>query len=440
MKLTNTLSGHKEVFKPLDANNVKMYVCGPTVYDRAHLGNARSAVVYDVLFRVLSAYFPKVIYVRNITDVDDKIIEKSIATRQPIEQITSEMTAFYHQDLAALNCLPPTHEPRATKHLPQMVSMIEKLIAGGFAYESAGHVLFAPAKFEKYGALSKRSHDEMMAGARIEVAEFKKDPADFVLWKPYKNGEEPASFPSPWGLGRPGWHIECSAMSHEYLGPDFDIHGGGADLTFPHHENEIAQSMCAHEHSTYAQFWVHNGFLTVEGEKMSKSLGNFYTVDEVLKQGVEGGVLRYLYLTTHYRKPFDYSAKAVHDAKKAIAKFRAFVGEEVIVDYKPSELPIFKFLLDDLNTSMALAYMHDLASEPDKNDAKKIELAQSVDFLGLNLSAQSIPESIMFLAERRHLARQNKDWVGSDKLRKELLEHGYAVEDSTNGKYKVVKV
>jgi len=438
--LTNTLSGRKEKFTPIDESNVRMYVCGPTVYDRAHLGNARSAVVYDVLFRGLNALFPKVTYVRNITDVDDKIIAKSNETGRSITDITEEMTGFYHQDLAALNCLPPTYEPRAIAHIPHMITIIEQLICRGFAYEAEGHVLFAVDRFPEYGKLSKRSWDDMIAGARVEVAPFKKNPADFVLWKPAKAGEEEASFSSPWGLGRPGWHIECSAMSQEYLGNTFDIHGGGADLTFPHHENEIAQSVCADDHASYAKFWVHNGFLTVEGEKMSKSLGNFHTVHDLLESGVEGVVLRYLYLTTHYRKPLDYSAKALHDARKAIERFREILGDEV-----NNEVPsaILGFLSDDLNTSMALAYMHELASEISKGDVgKKKELAACISFLGINLAKNSevIPHEVLAMAEARHQARINKDWMAADTLRKKLSDAGYMVKDSLDEKYIVSKI
>lgn len=441
ISLTNTLSGKKETFLPLDPDNVKMYVCGPTVYDRAHLGNARSAVVYDLLFRLLSATFPKVTYVRNITDVDDKIIAQSNLTGRPIDDITKEMTDFYHQDLSALNCLSPTHEPRATDHINHMIDLIKKLIARGFAYEVEGHVLFMVDKFHEYGALSKRSWKEMIAGARVEVAPFKKNPADFVLWKPAKPGEENASFESPWGIGRPGWHIECSAMSREYLGHTFDIHGGGADLTFPHHENEIAQSTCAEDHAAYAKFWIHNGFLTVAGEKMSKSLGNFRTVHDVLASGVEGVVLRYLYLTTHYRKPLDYNNKALHDAQRSIDKFREAVGEEIDEDTTPPK--ILSFLADDLNTSLAIAYMHELASEINNGAKdKKSELKQCLNFLGLNLHRKKglIPEHILAFAACRHTARTNRDWALADAMRKEITTAGYIIKDTADGNWVVTKL
>lgn len=438
---TNTLTGLKEAFTPIDPKKVRMYVCGPTVYDRAHLGNARSAVVYDVLFRTLRAIFPNVVYVRNITDVDDKIIAQSKSTGRPIDDITTEMTRYYHEDLAALNCLPPTHEPRATQHINQMITIIQSLIERGFAYEAEGHVLFAVEKFSEYGKLSNRTWEDMVAGARVEVAPFKQNPADFVLWKPSKHGEEEASFKSPWGLGRPGWHIECSAMSQEYLGHTFDIHGGGADLVFPHHENEIAQSVCSHDHASYAKFWIHNGFLTVDGEKMSKSLGNFHTVHDVLTSGVQGNILRYLYLTTHYKRPLDYNEKAMSDSKKAVLKFTnvlsGYIDEQVI------SKKALEFLSDDLNTSLVISYMHDLASDIAKGDeSKKKELMGCANLIGLDLSIceDVIPDFILALAQARKEARKNKDWAESDLIRKKIYDAGYSIEDKEDNGYSILKL
>lgn len=438
---TNTLTGLKEGFTPIDPKRVRMYVCGPTVYDRAHLGNARSAVVYDVLFRTLRAIFPNVIYVRNITDVDDKIIAQSKSSGRPIDDITTEMTRYYHEDLSALNCLPPTHEPRATQHIPQMINIIQSLIEREFAYEAEGHVLFAVEKFSEYGKLSNRTWEDMVAGARVEVAPFKRNPADFVLWKPSKAGEEEASFMSPWGLGRPGWHIECSAMSQEYLGHTFDIHGGGVDLVFPHHENEIAQSVCSHDHAAYAKFWIHNGFLTVDGEKMSKSLGNFHTVHDVLTSGVQGNVLRYLYLTTHYKRPLDYNEKAMTDAKKAVLKFTNVLSgyvDEQVISKKALEL-----LSDDINTSLVISYMHDLSSDIAKGDeSKKKELLGCANLLGLDLSIREdvIPDFILALAQDRKEARKNKDWASSDLIRSKIYDAGYSIEDRENNCYSILKL
>lgn len=438
---TNTLSGLKEEFIPIDPSVVKMYVCGPTVYDRAHLGNARSAVVYDVLFRTLNALFPRVIYTRNITDVDDKIISQSKATGRAIEDITTEMTRYYHEDLAELNCLPPTHEPRATQHISQMIKIIQSLVGRGFAYEAEGHVLFAVEKFSEYGKLSNRSWEDMVAGARVEVAPFKKNPADFVLWKPCKAGEEEASFKSPWGLGQQGWHIECSAMSQEYLGHTFDIHGGGADLVFPHHENEIAQSVCSHDNAAYAKFWIHNGFLTVDGEKMSKSLGNFHTVHDVLRSGVQGNALRYLYLTTHYKRPLDYNEKAMSDAKKAVLRFSNVLSG--YIDEKVVSKKALEFLSDDLNTSLVISYMHDLSSDIAKGDeSKKKELMGCANLIGLDLSIRKdvIPDFILALAEERKEARKNKDWAASDLIRNKIYDAGYVIEDKENNSYSILKL
>jgi cysteinyl-tRNA synthetase len=319
IRLTNTLTRREEIFTPIDPAHVKMYVCGPTVYARPHLGNARSVVVYDMLYRLLRHQYGAVRYVRNITDVDDKINAAATERGITIQALTAEVTAQFHADMEALGVLRPDVEPKATEHIAQMIALIETLIARGFAYEAQGHVLFDVQRDKEYGVLSRRSVEDMLAGARVEVAPYKKYAGDFVLWKPVSDKDDPSSvFDSPWGKGRPGWHIECSAMSAAHLGREFDIHGGGADLMFPHHENEIAQSTCAHPGSQYARTWVHNGFLTVNGEKMSKSLGNFITVHDLLQRGVKGEVIRFALMSTRYNEPLDWTEKLLGDAQKVM--------------------------------------------------------------------------------------------------------------------------
>ena len=331
LQFYNTLTRKKEPFVPADPKNVRMYVCGPTVYDRPHLGNARSVVVYDVLYRLLCEIYGKnhVTYVRNITDVDDKINAAAKANDEPISALTGRVEQWFHDDMAALNCLPPTKVPHATAHIYPMVLLIVNLVKNCLSYVSEGHVLFAVKSYKEYGALSGRKLDDLIAGARVEVEAYKKNPGDFVLWKPADAGDDASSvFDSPWGKGRPGWHIECSAMSSEYLGADFDIHGGGADLMFPHHENEIAQSRCA-TGAKFANTWVHNGFLTVNGEKMSKSVGNFITVHDLLEKGVKGEVIRLVLLSAKYNEPLDWNEKLVHDAKLTLDKwYRAVTNVE----------------------------------------------------------------------------------------------------------------
>ena len=316
--VTNTMSRKKEKFEPLDPNNVRMYVCGPTVYDRAHIGNARPIIVFDTLYRLLKQLYPKVTYVRNITDVDDKIIKRSQESGEPINVITEKTAKFFHDDIAELNALPPDIEPRATQHIAEMIALVQKLIDNGYAYEAEGHVLFSVAKMKNYGRLSGRSMDEMIAGARVEVAPYKRDAADFILWKP--SDDTQPGWDSPWGRGRPGWHLECSAMSSKYLGETFDIHGGGQDLIFPHHENEIAQSCCAFGHDFYAKYWMHNGHLMVNGEKMSKSLGNFFTIREILDQ-VPGEAFRLYALGTHYHQPLNWMPEGLKQAKQTMDRF-----------------------------------------------------------------------------------------------------------------------
>ena len=357
IELYNTAKRAKTRFSPIDSSNVRVYVCGPTVYDRAHLGNARPAIVFDVLTRLLRhEYGPNhVTYVRNITDVDDKINARAAETGRSISEIADETTQWYLDDMAALGNAMPDHIPRATQFIQQMVEMIATLIARGHAYEAEGHVLFAVDSYAQYGALSGRNVDDMIAGARVEVAPYKRNPMDFVLWKP--SDAELPGWDSPWGRGRPGWHIECSAMSHELLGGSFDIHGGGNDLQFPHHENEIAQSRCAHPDCGFAQVWMHNEMLQVEGKKMSKSLGNFFTVRDLLDQGIPGEVIRFVMLSTHYRKPMDWTDRKRSDARITLTKWLRATDGVTPADAPPEKL--VQALSSDLNTPLALSILHD---------------------------------------------------------------------------------
>lgn len=442
--LFNTLTHKEEPITTLEPGHLKMYVCGPTVYDRPHIGNARSAVIYDLLFRFARVVFPKVTYVRNITDVDDKINKAAKEQKISIQELTQTITNFFYADIGALNVLRPTHEPRATENIAEIIVMIEKLIANGNAYVNKGHVLFNVSSYADYGKLANRQLDEMIAGSRIEVADYKNDPLDFVLWKPADDEDDISSvFQSPWGDknngGRPGWHIECSAMSSKYLGTDFDIHGGGADLQFPHHENEIAQSRCATPGSHYARFWVHNGFLTVNGEKMSKSLKNFITVRELLDQGISGVTIRYLLLSSHYRKPLDFTQKALDDAKYSLEKFH----ETIASDFNPNMsngVPsiILTHLAEDLNMSKVIAELHQMSKK-----GEKAKLAATLDFLGLydpnflsrKVKNLSVDES--FINEQialRLIAKQEKNFAEADRIRKSLLEKGVSLEDVSGGK------
>ncbi len=390
IRLHNTKTRKKEEFLPLDPSDVRMYVCGPTVYDRAHLGNARPVLVFDVLYRLLRHVYgaEHVTYVRNFTDVDDKINAEALRRQKAgaagsledlIHERTEETIAWYHADMDALGALRPDHEPRATAYIGQMVAMIEGLIAKGHAYAAEGHVLFRVRSYAHYGALSGRSVDDMIAGARVEVAPFKEDPMDFVLWKP-SSGEEPG-WTSPWGKGRPGWHIECSAMSHELLGASFDIHGGGIDLQFPHHENEIAQSACAHPEGGFASIWMHNEMLQVEGKKMSKSLGNFFTVRDLLDMGVKGEVIRFVMLSTHYRKPMDWTKEKDIEAQFKLNGYIELIwmyGDLERARELDVEQAIVDALSDDLNTHAALQGLNAMNGADDAN-----RLARSLEFLGI---------------------------------------------------------
>jgi cysteinyl-tRNA synthetase len=447
IKLTNGKTRRKEVFTPIDAKNVRMYVCGPTVYDRAHIGNARPVVVFDTLYRLLCHVYgaDHVTYVRNFTDVDDKINATALARQQagdarPLEVLiherTEETIRWYHEDMDALGALRPTFEPRATAYIPQMIAMIETLIANGHAYAANGHALFRVRSYKDYGALSGRSVDDMIAGARVEVAPFKEDPMDFVLWKP-SSGDEPG-WDSPWGRGRPGWHIECSAMSHELLGASFDIHGGGLDLQFPHHENEIAQSCCAHPESGFANVWMHNEMLQVEGKKMSKSLGNFFTVRDLLEQGYPGEVIRMVYLGTHYSKPMDWTKEKAEQAEATLRKWHGLVAG---IEPAPRPLPaVVAALADDLNTAGALAALHAAASAGDYAGLKA-----SAGLLGLLedgydgwvrereiiewfVEGEDARPLILPLINRLCEARLEKNYAEADRLKAGLAEAGVIIK------------
>ncbi|MGI3164472.1 cysteine--tRNA ligase [Pseudooceanicola sp. 200-1SW] len=463
IKLHNGRTRRKELFVPIDATDVRVYVCGPTVYDRAHLGNARPVVVFDTLFRLLRhVYGPEqVTYVRNFTDVDDKINAKAEATGRKIRDITDETIAWYHADMAALGTLRPTHEPRATEYIGQMIAMIEMLIAKGHAYAAEGHVLFSVDSYKEYGALSGRSVEDMIAGARVEVAPYKRDPMDFVLWKPSDEGTP--GWASPWGRGRPGWHIECSAMSYELLGESFDIHGGGIDLQFPHHENEIAQSCCAHPKGEFARYWLHNEMLQVEGKKMSKSLGNFFTVRDLLDQGVPGEVIRMVFLGTHYGKPMDWTEKKRGEAEATLRKWRGLVTG---VEAGEVSEAVVAALADDLNTAGALAELHKLAEQIRRADGdlsgippeflggvrgadlgtiqsglKRMFLA-SAQFLGLLTEElggwAEAPQADLSayaeaLAATREAAMASKDFSQVDAMKQALIAAGVEVRMSKAG-------
>ncbi len=443
IRLTNSKTRRKEEFVPIRADDVRMYVCGPTVYDRAHLGNARPVVVFDTLYRLLRhVYGPDhVTYVRNFTDVDDKINAEALRRQKAgapgtleelIHQRTEETIAWYHADMDALGALRPNHEPRATEFIGQMIAMTEGLIASGHAYAVEGHVLFRVRSYKDYGKLSGRSVDDMIAGARVEVAPFKEDPMDFVLWKP-SSGQEPG-WASPWGKGRPGWHIECSAMAHELLGESFDIHGGGLDLQFPHHENEIAQSACAHPHGDFAHYWLHNEMLQVEGKKMSKSLGNFFTVRDLLDQGIPGEVIRFVFLMTHYRSPMDWTAEKARQAEATLRKWRAATASVA----PSAPLPgVVEALADDLNTAGALAALHAAAGEGDWAGLKASAglLGLLSDGLGGWSSAPDVDLSAQTerLSSLRTAAMASKDFSAVDALKSALIAAGVEVRMSKAG-------
>ena len=434
LRFYNTLTRRKEDFEPILPNNVRVYACGPTVYDRLHIGNGRMLIVFDILFRLLRHHYgaAHVTYVRNITDVDDKINARAAERGIEIRALTDEMIAIFHEDAAALGCLAPSLEPRATDHIAPMIAIIEKLIAKGHAYAADGHVLFDVPSMPDYGRLANKSMDEQIAGARVDVAPYKRGGTDFVLWKP-STPTEPG-WDSPWGRGRPGWHLECSAMSWQHLGETFDIHGGGIDLVFPHHENEVAQSRCAFGHATMANVWMHNGHLQVEGEKMSKSLGNFITIHDLWASDTFGGrawsgdALRLAMLRTHYRQPIDFTIKALEDAERTIADFAKACGEAQASEPGAAFLAA---MADDLNTPQALTELFALrASDP-------AALRASLDLLGISATMDVrqmvLDPDIERLLHERLAARAAKQWAESDRLRDALASRGIAVKDNKDG-------
>ncbi|WP_417255749.1 cysteine--tRNA ligase [Celeribacter halophilus] len=449
IKLTNSKTRKKEVFEPIDPNNVRMYVCGPTVYDRAHIGNARPVIVFDVLYRLLRhEYGPNhVTYVRNFTDVDDKINKKAQDTGRSIKEITDETMQWYLDDMRAVGALDPDKMPRATEFIGAMITMIEGLVESGHAYVAEGHVLFSVESYKDYGKLSGRSIDDMIAGARVEIAPYKRNPMDFVLWKP--SSDDLPGWDSPWGRGRPGWHIECSAMSYELLGETFDIHGGGNDLMFPHHENEIAQSCCAHPQGGFANYWLHNEMLQVEGKKMSKSLGNFFTVRDLLdghdgQQPVPGEVIRYVFLSTHYTKPMDWTAEKAAAAESRLDTYIKLMANSADLERAKSLKPlpaIVDALADDLNTHAALQGLNELA-----NHAQWDELAANLVFLGfytfedlierfnnLKEAVASLESWKLKFEREREQAKATKDFSRVDQLRNDLLGVGVEVNIGKEG-------
>ena len=428
--LQNSKTRKKERFVPIDPENVRMYLCGPTVYDRAHMGNARNVIMFDVLFRLLQhVYGPKhVTYVRNFTDVDDKINQRAAESGQSISAVTEETIAWYIEDMAALGNLEPNHMPRATEYIAEMITMIEGLIQKGHAYAADGHVLFSVQSDPEYGQLSGRSVDDMIAGARVEVAPYKRDPMDFVLWKP-SSSDQPG-WDSPWGVGRPGWHIECSAMSHELLGASFDIHGGGNDLLFPHHENELAQSRCAHPDHGFANYWLHNEMLQVDGKKMSKSLGNFFTVRDLLDQGYAGEVIRFVFLSTHYGKPMDWTDTKAREAEKTLRKWREISAAADVPG--TVDVAVVKALGEDLNTAGAITALHGLAS---KGDAAGLRAsAELLGLLGNHMGDWAAAVDLSAYEERlfaeREKAMQTKDFSEADRLKSAYQHAGLEVRMS----------
>lgn len=436
LKITNTLSRTKEIFVPINKENIRMYVCGPTVYDYPHVGNARPLIIFDVLFRLLKKVFPnsKVTYVRNITDIDDKIIEASKKLNITTSELTNKVLKDFHNDCDYLGCLKPTEEPKATDHLDEMIDLIQRLIEKGFAYVSNNHVYFAVSKFKDYGKLSNKNIKDLISGSRVEISENKKEPGDFVLWKPSKENEP--SWDSPFGKGRPGWHLECSAMSEKYLGKHFDLHGGGLDLVFPHHENEIAQSVCANDNQKLSNYWLHNGYVTVDKQKMSKSLGNFITINE-LKNKYNGQVIRLAMLSSHYTQPFDWNENILENSRKSLEKWYEFYSDE---DESINDANL-KYLLDDLNTPLMISNINDLYKKAKSGDTLSAkQLSSSCKILGLfNQNVEEWknskkigkmpPQEIEKLILQRNEARAKKDFKTSDKIRDLLVSKGVLIKD-----------
>ena len=443
--LHNTLTRQKEHFVPLNPHDVRLYVCGPTVYDFAHIGNARPYVIFDVLNRLLRTLYPKVTYARNITDIDDKIIKAAHENEEKIYDLTERTTRYFHEDMKAIGNIPPDEEPHATAHVGEMISLIKILIEKGHAYENDHHVLFSVKSFLGYGQLSHCNHDEMLAGARVEVAPYKRDPEDFILWKPSE--DDIPGWESPWGRGRPGWHIECSAMALKYLGETFDIHGGGQDLIFPHHENEMAQSQACFGPQTFARMWLHNGMLTVNGEKMSKSLGNFITIHQLLEK-MPGELIRFVLLSSHYRQPLDWNDQIVLQSRQSLDRlYNTLRGRELKKESQVFE-PIKAALEDDLNTPLAISALHEIATRVHRasSEDEKNQLASTLKASGaeLGLLQQDVESwfkgettigeaTILSLIDARNQARAQKNFEEADRVRNELLKAGILLEDSSQG-------
>ena len=435
LKLTNSLTRQKELFKPINPKIVTMYACGPTVYDNPHVGNARTLVVFDILYRLLKMIYGNVMYVRNITDVDDKIIEASKKKNKPIKEITNAIIEIFHKDCKSLNCKLPSQEPKATEHIKEMIVMTKSLIEKNFAYENKGHVYFSVGSFENYGKLSNKNLDQLKTGSRIEVSNLKKNPMDFVLWKPSE--EKDPGWQSPWGRGRPGWHLECSVMSEKYLGKNFDIHGGGLDLIFPHHENEIAQSCCNNSSKRFANYWVHNGFVTINKEKMSKSLGNIITISNAVKK-YSGQAVRLALLSAHYSQPLDWNDELLENQKAIIEKWYKLYEKTL----NENILDISDSLLDDLNTPGFIAKIHELYNSAVKGDKKsKAQFNNACRLLGLfninknewenfkKLNVQISEEFILKMISERNQAKKSNNFDLADKIREELLDKGVTIED-----------
>ena len=446
-QLFNTLSGNKERLEAIDPKHLKIYACGPTVYNYAHIGNARMAVVFDTLVRTLRVIYPKVTYVSNITDIDDKIIEAAKEQNVEITSITEKYTKIYNDDMLKLNVLAPDIQPKATEYIPEMIELIVELIEKDFAYEKEGHVLFHVPTYQNYGKLSKRNRDEQIAGSRVEVAPFKKDPADFVLWKP--STDEQPGWESPWGIGRPGWHTECSAMSKKTLGLPFDIHGGGRDLIFPHHENEIAQSCCTSasidEPDSYAKYWMHNGFVTINGEKMAKSLGNIILVKD-LAENYHGEVIRLALLSSHYRQGLDWNEKVIHQANKLINKLYEIkddLDDVTISDKNENNLDAISILMDDLNTPGLITELNNIVKEYNSSNSEKENIKSRLSLISsvlgiledetFNDISEEFKNKINDMVLKRSEAKNNKDFETADAIRDKLLELGVEINDSSDG-------
>ena len=444
-QLFNTLSGNKERLEALDPTHLKIYACGPTVYNYAHIGNARMAVVFDTLVRTLRVIYPKVTYVSNITDIDDKIIEAAREQNTEITSITEKYTQIYNDDMLKLNVLAPDVQPKATEFIPEMIELISELIEKDYAYEKEGHVLFHVPTYENYGKLSKRNREEQIAGSRVEVAPFKKDPADFVLWKP--STDDQPGWDSPWGVGRPGWHTECSAMSKKTLGLPFDIHGGGRDLIFPHHENEIAQSCCTsankEEPDSYAKYWMHNGFVTINGEKMAKSLGNIILVKD-LAENFHGEVIRLALLSSHYRQGLDWNEKVIHQANKLINKLYQIKDDLDDIDVSDTNnLDAISILMDDLNTPGLITELNRIVKEYNSSSSEREIIKNKLHLIGsvlgileddsFNEVSEEFKNKINELISKRSEAKKNKDFELADAIREQLIELGVEINDLSDG-------